>query len=203
MTEPSTDPAAQTAPQPSAATSSGPSGPSESSGPRPVNVTALFAEGAAKSGLLWVRIPETGASYAVWHGMHDGRVLLVSGPGEQHLPDLPDHVHLVLRSKDTWGRLLVVNGEVEVLEPGTSGWQEAVDVLAPLRLNAPPGTAERWARDATVRAVTPYGAALEAPGAFPDESGRILVRPQGPTTVGRLPWHRHGRPQRRRRQGPA
>ena len=169
----------------------------------PVNVTALFAEGATKSGLLWVQVPVgegPDRSYAVWHGWHDGRVLLVSGPGEQYLPWLPDQVRLVLRSKDTGGRLLVVAGAVEVLEPGTPEWQDAVDVLAPLRLNAAPGVAERWSHDAVVRAVTPYGAALEAPGTLTEESGRAPVRPEGPTTVGRLPWHRGGRPQRRRRQ---
>ncbi|CCH78014.1 conserved hypothetical protein [Nostocoides japonicum T1-X7] len=172
----------------------------DAAAPKPVNVTALFAEGAAKSGMLWVQLPESGESYAVWHGWHDGRILLVSGPGEQYLPWLPDHVRLVLRSKDSGGRLLVVNGQVEVLEAGTPEWQEAVDVLVPLRLNAAPGVAERWAEVAVVRAVTPYGAAVEAPGSFGDASGRAPVRPEGPTTVGRLPWHRGGRPQRRRRQ---
>lgn len=164
-----------------------------------VNVTALFAEAATKSGLLWVQIPGDRA-WAVWHAWHEGRVLVVSGPGEQHLPWLPPEVVLVLRSKDTGGRLLSVSGRVEDLTPGTAEWEAAVGVLRPLRLNAPAGTEERWARECVIRAMTPYGAALEAPGSMADDDGRRPVRPEATATTTWRPWHLRGRPQRRRRR---
>jgi hypothetical protein len=73
-----------------------------------VNVTALFAEAAGKSGLLWIDVPGDRA-WPAWHAWADDTVFVVSGPGEQTLPWLPDEVGLILRSKDTGGRLLSVH----------------------------------------------------------------------------------------------
>jgi len=62
----------------------------------PVDVAKLTAEAANKSGLLWVRVPG-GDAFPVWHAWHDpgerggaASALVVSGPGEQYLPWLPD-----------------------------------------------------------------------------------------------------------------
>jgi hypothetical protein len=70
-----------------------------------VNVTRLIHEAAGKSGLLWVRLPD-GGTHPVWHVWHDDgdergtgpAAYVVSGPGEQSLPWLPDEVELILRS---------------------------------------------------------------------------------------------------------
>jgi hypothetical protein len=129
-------------------------------------------------------------------------VLVVSGPGEQHLPWLPPQVGLILRSKDTGGRLLVVSGQVVQLAHGTPEWDAAVTALKPERLNAPPDVEERWATEATIHAIRPFGAAIESPGAFAAESGRMPVHPAPPSTAGWRPWHLRGRPQRRKRQRP-
>ncbi len=168
---------------------------------RQVNVTALFAEAAAKSGLLWIDIPGDRA-WPAWHVWADGQVLVVSGPGEQHLPWLPPEVRLVMRSKDTGGRLLVVNAQTQQLTPGTTEWETAVQALKPERLNAPPDVEQRWATEATIHALRPFGAALEAPGSMSADSGRMPVHPAPPSTAGWRPWHLGGRPQRRRRQRP-
>ena len=77
------------------------------------NVTRLIHEAASKSGLLWIRVPGAG-THPVWHVWHDDgdergtgpAAYVVSGPGEQSLPWLPDEVELVLRSKDSGGLLL-------------------------------------------------------------------------------------------------
>ncbi|MEO7069504.1 MAG: hypothetical protein ABI131_03335 [Nostocoides sp.] len=165
----------------------------------PVNVTALFAEAAAKSGLLWIDVPGDRA-WPAWHVWDDGRVIVVSGPGEQHLPWLPPQVRLILRSKDTGGRLLVVSGQVVHLAPGTPEWEAAVALLKPERLNAPPDVEQRWASEATIHSIAPFGAAIEAPGTLTAGSGRMPVHPAPPTTAGWRPWHLRGRPQRRKRQ---
>ena len=88
----------------------------EATAPAPVNVTRLIHEAASKSGLLWVRLPD-GGTHPVWHVWHDDgdergtgpAAYVVSGPGEQPLPWLPDEVELILRSKDTGGRLITVH----------------------------------------------------------------------------------------------
>ena len=109
-----------------------------------VNVTRLTHEALSKSGLLWVRVPGGGGTHAVWHVWHDDgdprgtgpAAYVVSGPGEQSLPWLPDDVELILRSKDTGGRLLTVHATVRELTPEDDGWDAAVELLRPERLNA-------------------------------------------------------------------
>lgn len=163
---------------------------------------ALFAQAASTSGMLWVTDPGT---HPVWHVLADGVVYVVSGPGEQPLPWLPDRVRLAARSKDTGGLLVVVEAVVATLAPGTAEWTRAVDALATDRLNAP-GSAddlrERWAREATVRSFTPIGQPLEEPGRMPTDGGFVTVVPSPATTTGWRPWHAGGRPAvRRRRRG--
>ena len=73
----------------------------EAPAPASVNVTRLIHEAASKSGLLWVRLPD-GSTHPVWHVWHDDgdergtgpAAYVVSGPGEQPLPWLPDEVEL-------------------------------------------------------------------------------------------------------------
>ena len=63
----------------------------------------------------------------------------MSGPGEQPLPWLPTEVRLILRSKDTGGRLLTVRAHAHVLEPGTPEWERAAAACA-RRGSTPPTT---------------------------------------------------------------
>ncbi|OLP72504.1 hypothetical protein BJM39_00965, partial [Salmonella enterica subsp. enterica serovar Javiana] len=134
---------------------------SEGPGATPVNVTALFAEAASKSGLMWVRPPGDRA-WPCWHAWADDTVYVVSGPGEQTLPWLPGEVELVLRSKDTGGRLLTVHASVREVGPQDEQWTAATDALKAARLNATDDLVGRWARECTVRALTPFGAPVEA-----------------------------------------
>ena len=88
----------------------------EDTAPAPLNVTALFAEAANKSGLMWVQPPDERA-WPFWHAWAEETVYAVSGPGEQTLPWLPAEVRLILRSKDTGGRLLTVHATVHEIGP--------------------------------------------------------------------------------------
>jgi hypothetical protein len=177
--------------------------------PGAVDVTRLIHEAASKSGLLWVRVPG-GASHPVWHAWHDDgdergsgpAAYVVSGPGEQHLPWLPDEVELILRSKDTGGRLITVPATARRLEPGTAEWDAAVDVLRPERLNATGDVAARWRDDATIHVLTPHGRPLEEPGRYDDGSGAAPVRPAAPATARWRPWHWRGRAGARRNTTP-
>lgn len=153
-----------------------------------VNVTGLLAEAAAKSDILWVEVPGD-RSFAVWHAWDTDRFYLVSGTGEQLLPPLPEVVNLILRSKDSGGRLLTVQATAHLLAPHTESWEGAVTALAAERLNATGDVAARWAESASVYALHPFGEPLAAPGRHSQESGRTPLVPAPATTVGWRPWH--------------
>ena len=170
----------------------------------PVDVARLTAEAATKSGLLWVRLPG-GDTFPAWHAWHepegDGAApvaFVVSGPGEQYLPWLPDEVELILRSKDTGGRLLTLRAGARQLEVDSEEWTTAVDVLRPERLNATDDLVERWRETCTVHVLTPRGDPLESPGHYDDSAGATAVRPAPAATARRRPWHWRGRARARR-----
>jgi hypothetical protein len=192
VTEPAAESAAEPATEPAA-----PAAPAAPAGPAGVNVTALFAEAANKSGLLWVDVPGDRA-WPAWHAWADDTVFIVSGPGEQQLPWLPDEVGLILRSRDTGGRLLKVRASVRTVTPDDALWAAATEALKASRLNAIDDVVQRWAQSCTVRALRPFGAPLEGPGGYPDDSGAAPVPPTEATTTGWRPWHLGGRPLRRR-----
>jgi hypothetical protein len=153
-----------------------------------VNVTALLAEAAGKSDIMWVEVPGE-RTFPVWYAWVTDRFYVVSGEGEQLLPPLPEVVRLVLRSKDTGGRLMTVNATAHRLAPHTPSWDQAVAALAAERLNATDDVTARWAEAGEVHALHPFGTPVEAPGSHSDESGRATVRPAPATTVGWRPWH--------------
>jgi hypothetical protein len=164
----------------------------------PGQQAALLAEAASKSGLLWVDVPGDRA-WPAWHVWVEGAAYVVSGPGEQTLPALPRDVVLVLRSKDTGGRLLRVPARAEPLTPQDPRWEPATDALKAARLNAPAGdVVGRWAAEATVTALVPQLPLLEGPGRDDDASGAAAPAPTPATTRTWQPWHFKGRPKRRR-----
>jgi hypothetical protein len=163
----------------------------------PVNVTALFAEAASKSAVMWVQAPGD-RPWPFWHAWADGTVYAVSGPGEQPLPWLPEEADLVLRSKDTGGRLLAVRATVREIGPQDPQWGPATEALKASRLNATDDLEARWRTDCTVRAFRPFGAPLEAPGSYRHTSGAAPAPPTPATTTHWRPWHWRGRPRRRR-----
>jgi hypothetical protein len=120
---------------------------------------ALVAELARKSGLCWLRYD--GRDHAVWHIWHDDALCVVSGGDEQPLPDIPDggRVEVVMRSRDTGGRVLTWTGRVCVVRREDEAWTGTTAALMAGRLNLrDPGTAaERWARSSVVRRITPTG----------------------------------------------
>ena len=105
---------------------------------------------------MWVQPPGDRA-WPFWHAWADETVYAVSGPGEQTLPWLPEEVLLILRSKDTGGRLLTVQATVHEIGPADEAWVPATDALRAGRLNASADAVERWARECTVRALRPFG----------------------------------------------
>ena len=146
---------------------------------------------------MWVQPPGDRA-WPFWHAWADETVYAVSGPGEQALPWLPADVLLILRSKDTGGRLLSVHATVEEIGPAHEPGAAATAALKAGRLNASEDAVERWARECTVRALRPFGTPVEAPGRTPRRRVPPPFRPSEATTADWRPWHWRGRPRRRR-----
>ncbi len=171
-----------------------------------VNVTRLLNEAASKSKVMWVRLPD-GGSHPVWYVWHDDEdprgtgpsAYIVSGPGEQSLPYLPDQVELIFRSKDNGGRLIATHAAARELEAGTPAWDVAVGLLSAERLNATTDAATAWAQGCTIHVITPHGRPTESPGSYSADAHVERIESAPGTTVGWRPWHLRGRPILRRR----
>ena len=160
----------------------------------------LLNQAASKSKVMWVEIPG-GTTHPVWYVWHDDgdprtgpAAFVVSGPGEQSLPWLPETVHLIFRSKDSGGRLLATNASARELETGTPEWDAAVALLGAERLNATSDVATAWTQGCTIHVITPHGRPYQSPGDYPTDDGAERIVSAPGTTVGWRPWHLHGRP---------
>ena len=153
-----------------------------------VDVTGLLAEAAKKSDILWVDVPGE-RSFAVWHAWDTDRFYLVSGEGEQLLPPLPEVVTVILRSKDSGGRLITVNATAHLLAPRSESWDSAVAALAAERLNATDDVVARWAESGSVYALHPFGEPLAPLTGDGAGSGAAPVLSAPPTTARWRPWH--------------
>ena len=157
-------------------------------------MTALVAEAASKSSLLWVR-PTPERAWPAWYVWREPSAYVVSGPGEQQLPALAGDVDLILRSKDTWARLLTLRAVATTVAPDDPDWPEIATALKAERLNAPDpdGLLDRWAAAATITRITPTGGVVESPGSYDDSSGAAAPPPSEATTTRWAPWHVGGR----------
>jgi hypothetical protein len=135
----------------------------------------------------------------VWHTWLDGAIYVLTGGVEQPDPGLSGTTTTValLRSKDSFARLVSCTCEVEVLRPEDSDWGAATASLAKGRLNLPePASAPaRWASADRYRIyrLRPVGTLLEHPGAYGDASHRAVPVPTVATTAGPPPKVLHRR----------
>ncbi|HEX8497133.1 MAG TPA: hypothetical protein VF661_08045 [Actinomycetales bacterium] len=168
----------------------------------PTGEQALLAEAASKTGLVWLRPQGQARSWPAWHVWHEGAVHVVSGPGEQTLPELSGGVDVLVRSKESGARLITVPATAERLSPDDDRWLPAATALAASRLNSAVSPAElpaHWAGTATVTRIAAAGEALERPGAYDQASGAASPAPASGTTSTWRPWHLFGRGRRGRR----
>lgn len=165
-----------------------PTSDAETLAEKTVDITGLLAEAAKKSDILWVDVPGE-RSFAVWHAWETDRFYLVSGEGEQLLPPLPEVVSLILRSKDSGGRLITVQATAHLLPPHSDSWESAVAALSAERLNTTDDAPARWAESGSVYALHPFGEPLTPVTGDGAESGSAPLLPAPATTVGWRPWH--------------
>ena len=100
---------------------------------------------------------------------------------------------VILRSKDTGGRLLRLRAAVRELAPSTPEWEAAAELLRADRLNATGDVLARWREGGVIHVIAPHGRPDESPGAYAEESGRVTVSPARGTTARWRPWHWRGR----------
>jgi hypothetical protein len=118
-----------------------------------VDNRARIDDATKRTGVAWVEID--GTTHLVWQLWHDGRMYVVTGGAEQELPYAATAV-VTVRTKDgpvSWP------STVEMVEPGTEGWDDVVPALANRRLNAADGVdlPARWARESVLYRFTPAG----------------------------------------------
>ena len=178
--------------------------------------TALIAELGKKTGVCWLRYAQTqnqpahqaegGAAApserAAWHVCYDDALHLVAGGREQELPGIADagRVEVVMRSKESGGRLVTWVGRVSVVHEGDEAWEDVTTALVADRLNLDDlATAKQeWAADSVVVRIEPTGEVVERPGELTDEAHSAPPQPTPATTRGALPRVLHRRQRRRR-----
>jgi hypothetical protein len=167
----------------------------------PELVSALTAEAAKKSDLLWVETDDT-AARPLWHIWREDAALVVTGGLEQPDPGLVDGapVVLVLRSKDKGSRLLRLRAVAHLVPASSPDWDELAEALHAKRLNSPDGDAaiDRWRRESAVWRLVPEGDPLEQPGAMSDSDHRAEVPDTPATTSTWQPYHLGGATHARR-----
>lgn len=155
---------------------------------------ALTQELSRKTGVCWLRYDAAGAAavdHAAWHVWRDGSLYVVSGGDEQQLPGIEEvaSLEVVMRSRETGGRLLTWVGEVSVVHPDDDLWEPATTALVAGRLNLddPSTAAAGWAEHSVVTKITPVDRLSEAPGSLPHDAHLATPPATRATTRGPLP----------------
>lgn len=157
--------------------------------------SAVLDEAMKKAALAWISVGD-GPARALWCMPLEGSLLVVSGPGEQHAPELAEAARATVRLRGDNGGLIVVSEMTAVrLQPGSEEWTTAAPQLAAKRLNAS-GTADelaaRWAEAgcAVVRLTPVPESATTAPD-LPADSGAAIPRETPARVEVRRPFRLH------------
>ena len=158
---------------------------------------ALLAESLKRSALIWLVV--AGRTHGRWHSWLDGRVYLLTGPGEQPDPGLVagSTAQVVVRSKDDGRHLVTFDADVTRLLPADADWPAATADLAKQRLNLsdPAGAPVRWAApEFALYRLTPRLPLVASPGSLPDDARRAAPAATPATTSAPRPrvLHRRG-----------
>jgi len=131
--------------------------------------TAVLDEALKKSTVVWIEVPGPdgtgGRTVPAWYGTLDGRVYVLTGGSEQHLPGLAeaDHVLLSARSKELQSLVARVEASVRVVPGSDPLFARVTSVLLPRRLNLRDGetAADRWRKECTLVELSPSGVPAE------------------------------------------
>ncbi|HEX5543586.1 MAG TPA: hypothetical protein VFX60_18885 [Micromonospora sp.] len=126
-----------------------------------------------RAAVAWVAVGDAPA-IALWCVPLEGRLYLVSGPGEQSAPGLDAATSAtVTLAGDHGGRIITWPAEVTTVNPGSEQWETVAPQVAAKRLNARGSiteVVERWAARCTLHRLAPAGAPLAAGESLPEGS---------------------------------
>jgi hypothetical protein len=113
--------------------------------------------------VVWVEVPGEGGTdgraVPVWYGTLDGRVYVLVGGSEQHVPGLAEasQATLIARSKEQQSLVAEVEASARVVPPNDPLFARVVPLLLPRRLNLRDGeqAADRWRKECTLVELTP------------------------------------------------
>jgi hypothetical protein len=115
-----------------------------------------------KGTIAWLTVPQPGGArhtQAVWFVFTDGKVYVLSGPGEQEVPHLAeaDEVEITARSKDLRSRVSNVPATARVVLPDDPLFEQVARSGLGRRLNLPDGDGAlaRWRATCTLVELTP------------------------------------------------
>jgi hypothetical protein len=131
--------------------------------------TAVLDEALKKSTVVWVEVPGEGGTggrtVPVWYGTLDGRVYVLVGGSEQHVPGLAEATEVVLiaRSKEQQSLVAEVEASARVVPPNDPLFARVAPVLLPRRLNLRDGeqAVDRWRKECTLVELTPSSIPVE------------------------------------------
>lgn len=121
-----------------------------------------FTKAVKKGSIVWVVVPQPDGSrheQPVWYVFSDGKVYVVSGPGEQDVAHLADvaRVEITARSKDIRSRVSNVPAAVRVIPPDDPEFDRVAEMALPNRLNLtdPNDAVRRWKDTCVLVELTP------------------------------------------------
>jgi hypothetical protein len=121
-----------------------------------------FASAVKKGSILWLTVPQPEGgdhSQPVWFVYQGDKVYVVSGPGEQQVPNLhrAEMVWVTARSKDDRSQVARVPAAVRIVPPGDPMFEKAARAGLGRRLNLPDGDAalERWKQTCVMVELSP------------------------------------------------
>lgn len=156
----------------------------------------LVEEAAKKAAVAWVSLGD-GPAYCVWVLPLEGRLYVITGPGEQSLPGLAEalpwgpHADVTLRG-DHGGSIVTYRATIAEIKSNTTVFEAVAPQLAAKRLNAS-GTAEhlvaRWAEECLLVALIPDSEEVSTDLA--DKSQANPPRPASVVRETRKPFRLH------------
>ncbi|NUT38065.1 MAG: hypothetical protein HOV79_33880 [Hamadaea sp.] len=158
----------------------------------------LVDEAAKKAAVAWVGFG-SGPAYCVWCLPLEGKLYLVTGPGEQTVPGLAEAVArgadaTVSLRGDHGGRIVTFTAAIAEIRPNGTEWETVAPQLASKRLNAS-GTAEsvvaRWAAECLVVALIPDPDGVTSGADLPQDSEATAPRPTPVVRETRKPFRLH------------
>lgn len=135
--------------------------------PYGVVVAGPLDQALSKSTIVWLDVAQPDgarANAAVWYGYENGRIYVLTGPGEQPVPGIAtaSQVRIIARSKDVQSRVAESDCSVEVLRKDPEWDRIARDLLIGRRLNLRDGEGalKRWRDECEIYVLTPVAVPL-------------------------------------------